>query len=88
MNEERYFVIVKAYDLHTKPEPGRARRAVWSLYVNIRSPGHNFPGALNLMGIAATNYFGRTTDGVQTLKTKIREGTVNIPPFVILGEVK
>lgn len=88
LGNERYFVIVKAFDLRAGVAPGRKNRAVWTLHVNIRSPGQNFTTALNLMGPAAANFFGRTTDGVMTVRPKERQGQVTLGELVILGEVK
>ena len=85
---ERYFIILRAYDLHEKMELGRTRRAVWSLYLNMRSPGNNFVAALGMMGTAAVDYFGRDTDGVKTARPGDRAGSVNLGPLIILGEVK
>jgi len=88
LGEERYFVIVKAYDLHATVAPGHRRRAVWSVYMNIRSPGNNFPTALNLMGLAASGYFGHDTNGVQTVEPASRSSSVTLAPLIILGEAK
>ena len=88
LSSERYFIIVKAYDLRATPPPGRRSRAIWSLYANCSSPGNNFTDALNLMGAAAANFFGRTTDGMITTRPDEREGKVNLAPLIILGEAK
>jgi hypothetical protein len=88
LGNERYFVIVKAFDLHAPSEPGRKNPALWTLHVNIRSPGQNFLTALNLMGPAAAHYFGRTTDGVMTVRPKERQGQVTLGELVIIGEAK
>ena len=88
LGNERYFVIVKAFDLHAPAEPGRKNRALWTLHVNIRSPGQNFASALSLMGPAAAHYFGRTSDGVMTVRPKERQGQVTLRELVIIGEVK
>jgi len=89
LGEERYFVIVKAYDLREKNALGTRRRAVWSLYVNIRAPGNNFPTALGIMGVAASDYFGRETNGVHTIQPGPRRTeSVTLAPLVILGEAK
>lgn len=85
---ERYFIIIKAYDLHDKVEPGHKRRSVWTLHLNTRSPGNNFPAALKKMGAVAVDYFGRNSDGVETAHPVIRTGTVTLAPIVILGTVK
>jgi hypothetical protein len=88
LGNQRYFVIVKAFDLRAPAEPGRKNRALWTLHVNIRSPGQNFVTALNLMGPAAAHYFGRTSDGVMTVRPKERQGQVILREMVIIGEVK
>ncbi len=88
LEEERYFVIVKAYDLREFAESGRRRRPVWTLFANVRSPGNNFATALGLMGASASSYFGRETNGVQTVEPKPQTGTVLLGPLIILGEAK
>ena len=83
---ERYFVILRAYDLRqiTNGKP----RPVWTLHMNMRSPGHNFNEAVSFMGTAAVNFFGRQTDKVETLQPKVRQGTVTIGDITIIGEAK
>jgi microcompartment protein CcmK/EutM len=85
---ERYFIIIKAYDLKEKRAVADQRKPVWTIFLNIRSPGHNFPTALGLMGNVAVNFLGRTTDGVQTAQPGVRTGTVSLGELVIIGEVK
>ena len=85
---ERYFIIIKAYDLRDKVEPGQNRRSVWTMHLNTSSPGNNFSSALKMMGTVAVDYFGRNTDGVKTARPANRTGTVSLAPIVILGEVK
>lgn len=86
LNSERYFIIIKAYDMHEKIEPGRRPKAVWTLHLNTRSPGQNFFTALDKMGDVAVDFFGRSTDGVQTARPTLRTGTVKLGPLVIIGE--
>ena len=88
LSTERYFLIVMAYDLHQNVAPGRPRNAVWTLHVNIRSPGNNFESALSRMSVAASNYFGKDLDEVATIVPRNREGKVIIPPFKIIGTVE
>jgi hypothetical protein len=88
LEEERYFIIIKAYDFHGKKSPGQRQRPVWTLYLNMRSPGQNFKTALIRMSAVAVDYFGRTTDGIKVGRPSEREGTVNLGPLIILGEVK
>jgi hypothetical protein len=86
LNSERYFIILKAYDLKETLNPGQKRRAVWTTHLNMRSPGRNFPSALRLMGNVGTDFFGRATDMVATARPKLREGRVILGPLVIIEE--
>jgi hypothetical protein len=85
LNTERYFIIVKAYDLHGGA--GRKPRQVWALHANIRGPGNNFQTALGRMSRVAANYFGHVTKDVETVRTGKRElnAKVEIDEMVILG---
>ncbi len=88
LEEERYFIIIKAYEFHGKASPGQRQRPVWTLYLNMRSPGQNFKTAMTRMSAAGGNYFGRKIDGLQVDRPGDREGTVRLAPLIILGEVK
>ncbi len=88
LREERYFIVLKAYDLHQPTPLGENRRAVWTLHLNMGSPGNNFSGALEKMSITAVNFVGRTTDQVETVTPPPREGKVEIGPLTIIGEAK
>lgn len=88
MTTERYFLVVMAYDLREKIMAGKTRRPVWTLHVNIRSPGNNFETALSKMSHSSASYFGQNTDEVKTIQPRDRGGKVIIPPFKIMGEVK
>lgn len=86
LSHERYFIILKAYDL--KAPAGGSRHPVWTMNLNISSPGNNFRTALERMSVAAVSYVGRTTGDVRTVRPGVREGRVNMPPIVILKETK
>ena len=87
LSQLRYFIILKAYNLHA-PTPAERGRAVWTLHLNMSSPGNNFHTALARMSVAAADFAGRTTDAVQTVRPPVHEGHVEIGPLLILGEVK
>lgn len=87
LEQERYFVIVQAYDLH-QWKKGVPNKTVWSIRLNISSPGNNFAMAMSRMSKAGLDYFGRTTDEVTTVRSKTYDGNVKVAPLVILGEVK
>ena len=85
---ERYFIIIKAYDLKDPQPSGRGRRPVWTLHVNMRSPGQNFATALAKMGNVAVDYFGRTTGAVVTAQPHERAGKVTLGEMKIIGAVR
>jgi hypothetical protein len=87
LTQMRYFIILRAYDLHAAT-PAARNRAVWTLHLNVSSPGNNFDTAIDRMCVAAVNYVGRSTGAVETVRQPVREGKVEIGPLVILGEVK
>lgn len=86
LSTERYFVILKAYDLKAPLAPGEKRRAVWTAHLNMRSPGNNFSTALKRMGLVGADYFGRTTATVETQRPKVKEGRVILGPLVIIED--
>jgi hypothetical protein len=85
--QERYFIILRAYDLHAPTAAGRSR-AIWTVWLNMSSPGNNFQTALDRMSAVAADYVGRTTDRVETVRPPPREGKVEIGPLVSHGEAK
>lgn len=99
--EERYFVILLAYDyqkllkgnqpdkpLATKPgEP--QKRPIWVVRVNIAANGNNFPLALPAMTRVAADYFGKQVEGLKTEQTDTgRRGTVEIGDTKVMNVVK
>jgi hypothetical protein len=84
---ERYFVIVRAYDLHAETKEARSR-PVWTLHLNISSPGNNFKTALASMSEAGADLFGRNTDGVTTVVPHVPKGHVEMHDLIIVGEAK
>lgn len=87
LRAERYFVIVRAYDLRGATAEHR-RRPVWVMHMNISSPGNDFRSAVGLMSSAAADHFGRETDGVRTIRATPREGRVEIGELMVLGEAR
>jgi len=85
---ERYFIILKAYSLRQKIAAGQPRRAVWTLHLNMRSPGTNFREARDRMSVTAADFFGRLTDAIQTVHSRPRDGRVEVGTPVVVGEKK
>jgi hypothetical protein len=86
MGGERYFIILRAYDLKAPLASGEKRRAVWTTHLNMRSPGRNFKTALAVMGHAGKEFFGRTTGTVQTVRARLPEGRVLLGPLEVIEE--
>jgi hypothetical protein len=87
LRSERYFIIVRAYDLHAATKEARSR-PVWTLHLNTSSPGNNFKTALASMSEAGASLFGHNTDGVTTVLPKIPKGHVELHDLIIVGEAK
>lgn len=84
MEDERYFVILMAYDLSSVKAgaKGVRPRLLWSNHFSMRAVGHNFATALPAMSRVAANYFGRDVDGLLLDAQRIPDG------FVRMGEPK
>jgi len=87
LRTERYFIIVRAYDLRAGTR-GLRSRPVWTLHLNTSSPGNNFKTAMASMSEAGSRLFGRNTDGVATIRTDVPTGKVELHDIVIIGEAK
>lgn len=90
LNSERYFVIVRAYELKGGATESRRHRPVWSMHLNIRAPGNNFRTALARLSVAAGRFAGQDSGSVATVRVQDRErtGTVTFGDLVILGEAR
>ena len=88
LTTERYFIILKAYDLREKVSPKHPRRALWTVHLNMRSQGINFESALASMSQTSPDFIGRTTDKVNLTTPRIRKGRVETAPLIYLGEAK
>ena len=64
LDEERYFIIVVAYDCAAMLKEKKLTR-LWSTKLNIRSPGVNFFIALNRMSTIGGMFYGSTMERLQ-----------------------
>jgi hypothetical protein len=87
LRQARYFIILRAYDLRAATKIGRSR-PVWSLHLNMGSPGNNFSMAVARMSVAAVDFVGRSTETVETTRPKSREGKVEVGVPVIVHDQK
>jgi hypothetical protein len=85
--EERYFVILMAYDFHSMKK-GSTPKLLWSTRFSIRAAGNSFTGALPVMSKVAANYFGRAIDGLKLEKPGAPEGKVDVGVPTVVGDGK
>jgi hypothetical protein len=78
--EDRYFVILMAYDLKSlrAGEKGRKPKLLWSTHFSMRATGHSFTAALPIMGKAASGYFGHQVDQLVLDAGTVPEGKVEV----------
>jgi hypothetical protein len=80
MYDERYFVILMAYDYSSVKggKKGVKPKLLWSNHFSMYAIGHNFATALPAMGKVAANFFGRNVDGLLLDAEKVPEGRVEV----------
>ena len=84
LNEERYFVVLMAYDCQCLRKEHRSRLR-WVTRLSIRSPGNNFTEALPILAQAGSGVFGRELDDLVHVKANPREGRVSLGELKVLG---
>jgi hypothetical protein len=77
---ERYFVILEAYDFASvrNGRKGVKPKLLWSVHYSITASGYNFASALPAMSKVAANYFGRDMGGLVLDARKVPEGFVKV----------
>jgi hypothetical protein len=86
LNEERYFVVLMAYDYRFMKKEHKPR-LLWTTRLSIRTPGHNFREALPALARAGGDVFGTESGGLQRTRVDPRRATVELGDEVILGTV-
>ncbi len=87
LNEERYFIILMAYDYHTMKK-GTKPTLLWSTRFSIRAPGNSFTQALPVMSRVAADYFGHAVDGLKIETLDAPKGKVEIGIPKVVGDGK
>ena len=87
LNEERYFVVVMAYDLK-QTQKGRPLQRLWVARLSVPSSGINFPLALERLGEAGSDYFGTDQPGltIERRKSTERKGEVEIGEATVITD--
>jgi hypothetical protein len=76
LSEERYFVVVMAYDYQLFKQ--KKSKLLWVSRMSVSTVGNNFPQAVSMMSEAGAAVFGQSTNGLAYVPTKIRNGEVSI----------
>lgn len=88
LKEDRYFVILQAYD-YPRLAAGKSKKLLWSVHMSMRSPGTNFTSAVPAMGEVASDLYGTNADTIAMVKAVPHQhSSVEIGPIAVLGESK
>lgn len=87
LNEERYFVILMAYDYqHLKKE--KKSRLLWVTRISVRSPGTNFLEAMPAIAQAGAEVYGHQVDDLIRIRNLGRKGRVELGDLKSLGSTE
>ena len=84
LNEERYFVILMAYDNQLNRKEHRAK-LLWVTRLSVRSSGNNFTESLPALSQAGSRIYGRQLDGLAHVQAAGRGGQVSLGEMKVLG---
>jgi hypothetical protein len=87
LGDERYFVILMAYDFRTMKK-GVRPKLLWSTRFSMQGPGNRFTSALPVMSHVAASYFGHA-DGVKNVNVpRVPDGKVEVGKPTVVGDGK
>lgn len=84
LNEERYFVVLMAYDNQLLLKQHQAK-LLWVTRLSVRSPGNNFTESLPALAQAGGAIYGRELDGMVHVDATWKSGQVALGEMKILG---
>jgi hypothetical protein len=87
LNEERYFVILMAYDYQFMRKEKKPK-LLWVTRLSLRSPGNNFTDAMPTLALAGADVYGRQLNGLVRVKVPVQSGTVKLHDLQVIGEEK
>jgi len=82
VEENRYFVVLMAYDFQTLWQH-KQRKLLWETRFSIREPGNDFAEELGAMAQRAASYFGQDSHGLvrKPFDTKVTVGTPEVVAY-------
>lgn len=87
LSEERYFVVLMAYDYQAMKQEKRSK-LLWTTRLSVRTAGNNFTEALPVLAQAGSHVFGKEVEGLVHAKANLREGRVTFGEMKVLGVVE
>jgi hypothetical protein len=85
LNEERYFVILLAYDYQVMRREKKSK-LLWITRLSIRGPGNNFKEALPALALAGAQAYGRDLADLERIKVRdLPDGKVTLGDLKVLG---
>jgi hypothetical protein len=83
--EERYFVVLMAYDFQFQRREKKSK-LLWVTRLSIRGPGNNFTEALPALATAGSAIFGQNLADMKRIKVRdLPGGTVKLHDLKVLG---
>ncbi len=84
LSEERYFVVLMAYDYQFMMREKKPK-LLWVTRLSMRGPGNNFTEALPALALAGAEVFGRSLPDLQRVRVNERRVEVIMSDLKILG---
>jgi hypothetical protein len=75
LEQHRYYVVLLAYDYRTARQYGQ-HKLLWEARFSIPGRGNDFEKSIAAMALAASNYFGRDSNGL--VHSNLKEGRVEV----------
>jgi hypothetical protein len=75
LEQHRYYVVLLAYDYRTARQFGQ-HKLLWEARFSILERGNDFEQSIAAMALAASNYFGRDSNGL--IHNNLKEGHVEV----------
>jgi hypothetical protein len=75
LEQHRYYVVLLAYDYRTARQYGR-HKLLWEARFSVPERGNDFEKSVAAMALAASNYFGRDSNGL--IHSDLKEGHVEV----------
>ncbi|MFZ5494175.1 MAG: hypothetical protein ACOZE5_02410 [Verrucomicrobiota bacterium] len=84
LSEERYFVVLMAYDYQFMRREKKPK-LLWVTRLSMRGPGNNFTEALPALALAGAEAYGRSLDRLHRVRVNDRKVEVIMGDLKILG---